>query len=59
MERPTPLKCVGATILDRTQALDRFPAGIKRRAFHIAQIATGDVDEAMDLVLVARSAASL
>ncbi|MEK7236770.1 MAG: hypothetical protein AAB242_09110 [Nitrospirota bacterium] len=50
--------CGRATILDRTQALDRFPSGIERRAFRIAQIASGDADEVLDLVHVVRSAAS-
>ena len=39
-----------AETLDETQALGRFLAGIERRAFHMAQIATGDADEALDLV---------
>ncbi|MEW6247379.1 MAG: RNA polymerase sigma factor [Nitrospirota bacterium] len=46
------LQCLGGrgSSLDHTQALEQFLAGIERRAFRIAEIATGDVDEAMDLV---------
>jgi RNA polymerase sigma-70 factor (ECF subfamily) len=36
--------------LDSKQALDRFLAGVERRAFLIARMATRDVDEAMDIV---------
>ena len=36
--------------LDRSRSLDRFLAAVERRAFRIAHIATGDVDEAMDLL---------
>lgn len=36
--------------LDSKQALDRFLAGVERRAFVIARMATGNADEAMDIV---------
>lgn len=37
-------------LLDRTDALDRFLAGVERRAYRMARIATGDEQEALDLV---------
>lgn len=36
--------------LDSKQALDRFLAGVERRAFVIARMATGSADEALDIV---------
>jgi len=40
----------GESVLDNKQAMDRFLAGIERRGFHMARIAIGDPDEALDLV---------
>ena len=42
--------CGRPTTLEATQALDHFLAGVERRAFRMAHLATGDQDEALDIV---------
>ena len=39
-----------ATILDKRQALNQFLAGVEKRAFRMADLATGNPDHAMDIV---------
>jgi RNA polymerase sigma-70 factor (ECF subfamily) len=39
-----------ANILDNRQALNRFLASVEKRAFRMAEIATGNPDQAMDIV---------
>ncbi|MFO0775391.1 MAG: RNA polymerase sigma factor [Nitrospiraceae bacterium] len=39
-----------SALLDRAGALDRFLASVERRAYRMARIATGDEEEALDLI---------
>jgi len=45
-----PLAAAGRIALDRKQTLERFLSGIERRAFVTARLATGNVEEAHDIV---------
>lgn len=54
---PWPTGCAGTATrrgeegaLDVRQELDRFLAGVERRAFHIARLALADAEDAMDVV---------
>ena len=38
------------TVLDQIQTLDKFLAGVEKRAFQIARMAVRDADEALDIV---------
>ena len=50
----SPGDCLRAQIeelsLDNRRAMDRFLAGVERRAFRMAQIAVRDADDALDIV---------
>jgi len=48
--RPLPATGREGSELDSAQQMDRFLADVERRALRMAQIATGDADEALDIV---------
>lgn len=41
---------IGSRLLDKQQALESFLAGVEKRAFRIAELATNDSDDALDIV---------
>ncbi|HJO11976.1 MAG TPA: sigma factor [Gammaproteobacteria bacterium] len=42
--------CFGSSTLDKLKSLDKFLAGVQARAYRMAQIATSNSEEALDLV---------
>ncbi len=48
--RATRARTEGGAVLDNRLALDRFLAAVERRAYTMARLATGDGEEALDIV---------